>query len=116
MSVRTALEEDGPTGAVAASPVTPGEGGAPDTSVAGRRALREARRARRRLLGSCAAIVAVCLLMTVLIVGMARDRPAQGLPSTGVAAGTALAAPSHPTPHPHQPRSNAATASEGGHR
>jgi hypothetical protein len=36
--------------------------------------LRAARRVRRRLMVACALVVAVCVLLTVLIVGLARDR------------------------------------------
>ena len=85
------------------------------TGTAGRRALREARRQRRRLMAVCAAIVAACLVMTVLIVGMARDRPAQDGP-TGVVvrpAADALSTP-YPTPYPAVPPG--APAPEGGHR
>jgi hypothetical protein len=40
----------------------------------GRRALREARRHRRRLAVGCALLVAVCLVITILIVDLARNR------------------------------------------
>lgn len=130
MSVRMTLDEDDTTGVVPVSPRLPGAGvpvPAPDPAVAGpdapgadggtagRRALREARRQRRRLMAACAAIVAACLVMTVLIVGMARDRPAQDGP-TGVVvrpAADALSTP-YPTPYPAVPPG--APAPEGGHR
>jgi hypothetical protein len=72
---------------------TPGPGGAPDGSVgpeavtpqpaptgsrsrvADRKALRAARRTRRNLAILCGLVVAVCLVLTILIVDMARTRP-----------------------------------------
>jgi hypothetical protein len=121
MSVPTALDEDDPTGVVAASP---GEGGdahgtdAPDHSTAGRRALREARRQRRRLMGVCAVIVAACLVMTVLIVGMARDRPAPGTPTGVVNSAGGLLVPIRPalSPSSAHVQEHGAEAPEGGHR
>jgi hypothetical protein len=76
----------------------PGTGGAPDGSlgpeavtpqpatpqpaptgsrsrVADRQALRAARRTRRNLAILCGLVVAVCLVLTILIVDMARNRP-----------------------------------------
>ncbi len=58
----------------------------PSGPTEGRRALREARRRRRRLALVCAAVLAACLLMTVLVLGMARDRPAPIAPLGAVVA------------------------------
>jgi hypothetical protein len=78
-------------------------------------ALREVRRQRRRTAWLCAVVVAVCLGLTIAVVGLARTRPAppgiiasyaSALPSTPVPGGTSL--PSDP--HPGAP------ASEGGNR
>jgi hypothetical protein len=41
----------------------------------GRRALREARRTRRRTAWLCAAVVALCLALTIAVVSLARYRP-----------------------------------------
>lgn len=120
MSVRMTLDEDDTTGVVPVSPRPSGVGvpvpaaapepaAGPDT--AGRRALREARRQRRRLMAVCALIIAACLVMTVLIVGMARDRPAQSGP-TGVVLQPLVLSPT--TPYPAVPPG--APAPEGGHR
>ncbi len=62
-------------------PVDPGAGAptpvpTPSTSrVADRKAVRAARRTRRNLAILCGLVVAVCLLLTILIVDMARIRP-----------------------------------------
>jgi hypothetical protein len=109
MIVPTTLDEDDATSVVAVSPREGGEfvtptalAAHPDPAVAGRRALRTARRQRRRLLGVCAALVAACLVMTVLIVGMARDRPGIAPPSgvltSGAAALVIASPPSSPGP------------------
>lgn len=47
----------------------------PRTVAEGRRALREARRKRRRTAWLCAAVVAVCLGLTIVVVTLARYRP-----------------------------------------
>jgi len=49
-------------------------------AAAGRRALRETRRQRRRAMWLCAAVVALCLALTIVVVTLARYRPV-GLPS-----------------------------------
>jgi len=69
--------------------VGPGE---PVATGEGRRALREARRQRRRTTWLCAAVVAVCLALTIVVVILARDRPAA---TPGVLGATA-ASPSVP--------------------
>lgn len=92
------------------------------TAGAGRRALREARRQRRRLAVFCAAVIVACLAMTIVVLGMARDRPAPAVPSgtatagppapgTGVAVTEAAAPPSFLPTSPDQP---GAAAPEGG--
>jgi hypothetical protein len=107
MSVLTTLAPDGTTPAVAASPADVG------ASQSGRREAREARRARRRLAGVVVGVVIACLLMTILIVGMARDRPVRDVPP-GAAAVAGVAA--GPASESHPPVHTGATASEGGHR
>lgn len=78
-------------------------------------ALREARRRRRRTAWLCAAVVVVCLGLTIAVVSLARTRPAPtgivatylfASPSTSVPGGASL--PSDP--HPGAP------ASEGDNR
>jgi len=51
--------------------------------VEGRQALRAARRQRRRIAIGCALVVALCLAVTLVIVGIARDRTTGG-PQTEV--------------------------------
>jgi hypothetical protein len=104
------LSEDLPT----AAPEDGGSGGG-DTRIA----LREARRQRRRVAWWCAAVVAVCLGLTIAVVSLARTRPA---PSPGVVESstlTALVVPSTPAPGsptlPSDPHLGA-PASEGGNR
>jgi hypothetical protein len=60
----------------------------PPTAV-GRRALREARRKRQLTAAVCVVVVAALLAITIMIVGIARDRPATPS-SSGVAAGSGL--------------------------
>ena len=78
-----------------------------------RRALREKRRERRRLSVLCAVVVAVCLVLTILIVGMARNRP------TGPqVVGPALVISPTNQPHvvppdPQPPETHGAAAPEG---
>jgi hypothetical protein len=69
--------DDGPPD-VSASPeaVTPHPAPTGSRSrVADRKALRTARRTRRNLAILCGLVVAVCLVLTILIVDMARNRP-----------------------------------------
>lgn len=89
---------------------------AADPSTDGRRALRQARSQRRRTALLCAVVLFVCLALTLLIVGMARDRaapPAAVLSFAPVPAPTSAAST---VPVPTQTRSDAATASEGDNR
>ncbi len=79
--------------------------------------LREARRQRRRVAWLCVAVVAVSLGLTIVVVSLARSRPA---PPAGVVATSSLTAfvvPSTPThgstPPPSDPRPGA-PAPEGG--
>ncbi len=86
----------------------PGPGGRLD-----RRAKRAIRQSRRTLALACVLLVAVCLVLTILIVNMARNRPAglSPVPSPLVAVGP----PTRPFVVPtHQTRD--APASEGGTR
>jgi len=48
----------------------------PAASGDGRRALREARKQRRRTAWVCAVVVALCLALTIVVVSLARYRPA----------------------------------------
>jgi len=82
-----------------------------------RRAERAERRQRRRISVGCALLVAVCLVITILIVGMARNRN----PGVQVVVpGLAVAAPafhSRPTVHTvHSDKVLGAAAPEGGNR
>ncbi len=90
----------------------PGAGLAPSPAAAssagagadgGRRAAREARRHRRRVAWACVAVVAACLIATVLVLGVARDRRPPGP--------TALPSALVPAHHQSQP---GASAPEGG--
>ena len=75
-----------------------------------RREVREARRRRRHLLAACAIVVAVCLVLTILIVSMARQRPS-GLPASGGTEGRGRRHHSAPDLIP----SHGAVAPRGGH-
>ena len=56
----------------------------------GRRALRAERQERRRLAVACAVVIAICLVVTILIVGLARNRaPGAVAPPSTVTAVTA---------------------------
>ena len=95
----------------------PGEGGSGggDTRIA----LREARRQRRRVAWWCAAVVAVCLGLTIAVVSLARNRPA---PSPGVVASSTLttlvvpSTPAHGSPTLSSDPHLGAPAPEGGNR
>jgi len=87
-----------------------------DPPADGRRALRQARSQRRRTALLCAVVLIVCLALTLLIVGLARDRAA---PPAAVLSFAPVPAPTSATPTvpvPPQPRPDAATASEGDNR
>ncbi|HWF21769.1 MAG TPA: hypothetical protein VG226_06470 [Acidimicrobiales bacterium] len=58
-------------------------------TTSGRRALREARRKRQLAAAVCVVVVAALLAITIMIVGIARDRPATPS-SSGVAATSGL--------------------------
>lgn len=81
---------DPPDGAVR-SESTPSDREVPADGVPpaadSRIALRDARRQRRRTAWLCAAIVALCLGLTIAVVSLARNRPA---PFSGVVASSAL--------------------------
>jgi hypothetical protein len=74
--------------------------------VEGLRAVRAERHRRRVLSLACAALVAACLVVTILIVSLARTRSsgpsALGSPATLTAVGPASIRPSVPT-HPSRP-------------
>jgi hypothetical protein len=57
-----------------------------------RQAIRDARRRRRRTAWVCAAVVALCLALTIVVVTLARERPV--VPSASLAATTGR------SPHP----------------
>lgn len=75
-----------------------------------RREVREARRRRRHLLAACAIVVAVCLMLTILVVTMARQRPS-GLPAPAAPRAGAVVTYSAPNLIP----SHGAVAPRGGH-
>ncbi len=82
-------------------------------SRADRKTQREARRIRRNLALACGLVVAVCLVLTILIVNMARTRPygLAALPRSDPSAAGPLPVPTHPA-IPNR----AAPAAEGGNR
>ena len=71
---------EGP-GPATATELEPGS----EPTTASRSELRAARRQRRRLMVVCAVVIAVCLALTIVVVGLARNRVAgsQSLPSVG---------------------------------
>jgi hypothetical protein len=76
-----------------------------------RREVREARHRRRQLMVACAVVVAACLVLTILIVTMARQRPS-GLPVQTAPRAEAVATyRSAPVPTPN----HGAVAPQGGH-
>lgn len=69
-------------------PATADRSPEPDSRAETRRALRAARRRRRRVMVACGLVIAVCLVLTVLIVGIARDRrPGPRVVTPGVSIG-----------------------------
>ena len=92
------LTEDQTTQVVIPSLPAPSDAGSPVTAeIAGpvvsngtvsRRVLREERQQRQRIALVCALVIAACIGMTVLILTLARDRPAG---STPVGAGIVVA-------------------------
>ncbi len=109
----TRAETTGTTGAT--DPADP-DPAAVDPPAAGRRALRQARSQRRRTALLCAVVLFVCFALTLLIVGLARDRAA---PPAAVLSFAPVPAPTSATPTvpvPRQTRPDAATASEGDNR
>jgi hypothetical protein len=91
--------------------------GEPESRAETRRALRTARRQRRHIMVGCAVVIAVCMILTVLIVGIARDRRPGSqviVPDTSIGAWSqpaqlAAASANPPSTNPD------ATASEGEH-
>jgi hypothetical protein len=82
-----------------------------------RRAQRAARQQRRHIAMACAVLVAVCLAITILIVGMARNRtPGAQVVMPAVALAIPARTDSLPASPAHQPNTfRGATAPEGGH-
>jgi hypothetical protein len=81
------------------------------------RAARSERHLRRRLAIACALLVAGCLVVTILIVELARTRAA-GLPAPASASALVIPVPPQPPPATPTTRSfgtDGATAPEGGH-
>jgi hypothetical protein len=78
--VDTASEPGGPATDPAATDRAAADPGAADPA-GGRRALRLARRERRRIMIACGFVVALCLALTLLIVWLAGSR-ATGTPSS----------------------------------
>jgi hypothetical protein len=108
-----------PDAGSSAEPVVPPVSTQPaqQPQVDGRRAHRLARHQRRRISIGCAVLVAVCLAITILIVGMARNRTPGAqvvLPALALAIPPVDSRPFVPTVPPNQFRD--AAASEGGHR
>ena len=78
--VRQTNPSDAGPGAADAGPGAAGAVRTPDgtgtqATADSRRAIREARRQRRRTAWLCAAFVALCLALTIVVVSLARDRP-----------------------------------------
>lgn len=89
----------------------------PEPRADGRRAQRAARQQRRRISMACALLIAVCLVITILIVAVARNRAPGAevvVPPSALAAPEAIVVsrPGVPTTHPNQLRG--APAPEGG--
>jgi hypothetical protein len=95
MSERITLAEDDTTEVAISSPLAPFEAPPPVSPVLAekpkpvesvgavavtRKVLREERRERQRVAAICALVVALCMGMTVLILTIARDRPAGSIP------------------------------------
>lgn len=93
MSKRMTLAEDDTTEVVVSSPLAPFAAPSPVSPVreekpkpvqsvgaVSRKVLREERRERQRVAAICAVVVALCMGMTVLILTIARDRPAGSIP------------------------------------
>jgi hypothetical protein len=96
MSKRMTLAEDDTTEVVVSSPLAPFEPPPPaslaspglaekpkpvqSAGAVSRKVLRVERRERQRVAAICALVVALCMGMTVLILTIARDRPAGSIP------------------------------------
>jgi hypothetical protein len=90
MSERMTLAEDDTTEVTISSPLAPFEAPLPalaekpkpvvSVGAVSRKVLREERRERQRVAAICALVVALCMGMTVLILSIARDRPAGSIP------------------------------------
>ena len=97
MTVRlTPTESETPPPQNAPDPPEPSE---PSADRGSRPALREARRQRRRTAWLCAAVVALCLGLTIVTVTLARYRPltpSAALPTAVVP--RVVAGPPHPVP------------------
>ena len=80
-----------PTNATVTGPGAAGAAQTPDANGThatsdSRRAIREVRRQRRRTAWLCAAFVALCLGLTIVVVSLARDRPVTPPASVAAAA------------------------------
>ena len=82
VDIPTVHDDDVPGGSDTVDPDPGADPGAdpgdsdPAASGDGRRALREARKQRRRTAWVCAVVVALCLALTIVVVSLARYRPA----------------------------------------
>jgi hypothetical protein len=117
--------EDGAAAGAGAAPAGSGgpEEAAPEPAptgsrsrVADRKALRAARRTRRNLAILCGVVVAVCLVLTILIVDMARTRPpgAEITMPAPAASVPGAAGPPHPLSADSIIPNRGASAPEGG--
>jgi hypothetical protein len=90
----------------------------------GRRAMRAARKQRRRISVGCAVLITVCVVITVLIVGLARDRasgpqvvaPEAALARSLQATPAGSVDPRLPAEKTSSIESQGAEAPQGGHR
>jgi hypothetical protein len=65
-----------------------------DQPGASRSELRVARKRRRRLMVVCALVIAVCVVLTVAVVGLARNRPVRSTPLSSAVLSVAPTSPS----------------------
>jgi hypothetical protein len=108
---------DRPAGGISVSGAS--VGGSPDPAVHGpespavaesRRALREARRQRRRAMWLCGAVVALCLALTIVVVTLARYRPLGSSSALSAPAAVPSATVPSPAPAPTVDRSTSPAA------
>jgi hypothetical protein len=114
MALAAETGDDGPPGEGLA-PAGDDSGGDGDEPAESRQSLRALRRRRRHVMVGCAVVIALCVLLTALIVGFARDRRTGTPVIAPTAASSARAI--RPTPSAintdHHADNPDATASEG---